>query len=141
MTLPSLATIDDLEDRLGRAITEPELTQAQKLLDYASALVRAYTGRSYVDDAGDLVDPLPDGVTQVTIEVVFRAISNPLGATTSQTGPFSVSFGPEAAQRLYLSAGDKLILGGRSGLTILSTTRGPVETPSVGATWPEWDGD
>ena len=131
MTLPALATVGDLEGRLAESV--PNETQAEALLSYASALVRAYTGKTFVDDAGTLIDPLPDGVAQVTVEMVFRAVTNPGGYTQETTGPFTVSFGSAAAQRLYLTAADKSILGARGtgGLTVLSTTRGDLETRPV----------
>lgn len=112
MALPTLATVDDLERRLDQTITARD--QAEALLEYASALIRGYTGRTYVDDDGDLVDPLPDGVTQVCVEMVFRAITNPAGVTQDTAGPFSVSFGSDAAQRIYLSRSDKAALGYRA---------------------------
>lgn len=43
MALPPLATIADLEDRLGRSFSTDETARAYALLDDASAKVRAYT--------------------------------------------------------------------------------------------------
>lgn len=131
MTLPALATVVDLENRLGDTV--PNHLQALALLAYASALVRSHTGKTFVDTDGNLLDPLPDGLTQVTVEMVFRAVTNPTGATQETTGPFSISFGSAAAQRIYLTAADKSILGakGRGGLQVISTTRGDIETRSV----------
>jgi len=43
----ALATVADLEDRLGRSLTDVETTQAVALLDDASATVRVYTGRPF----------------------------------------------------------------------------------------------
>lgn len=47
-----LASVSDLEDRLGRALTAAEQARADALLADASALVRSYTGRDFehVDD-------------------------------------------------------------------------------------------
>jgi hypothetical protein len=45
--LPSLAELDDVEDRLGRDLTEEEQRRAQAMLDDASAVVRAYTRRDF----------------------------------------------------------------------------------------------
>jgi hypothetical protein len=123
-----LATVEALEERLDRELTEGEATQAEALIKYASALVRAYTGCAWADGNA------PDGVAEVVIEMVFRSISNPLGATQDTAGPFSVSFGAQAAQRLYLTAGDRIILDAnrcRSQLNVIGTTRGPMETPTV----------
>jgi hypothetical protein len=45
MALPPLATIADLEDRLGRSLSTDETARAYALLQDASAKVRAYTGQ------------------------------------------------------------------------------------------------
>lgn len=134
MTLPALADVGQLLTRLGvDSLDGPDLGQAGALLAYASAVIRGYTGRTYLDDDGALVDPLPDGIAEVCVEMVFRAITNPAGVTQDTAGPFTVSFGSDAAQRIYLTASDKTILGGRasSGLWTQPVTRGPIETPSV----------
>lgn len=126
MTLPALAGLTELRNRLGVDIDDP--IQALALLDYASSLVRAYTRRSFVDDDGNL--DAPDGPRQVTVEAVARAVTNPAGVTQDTAGPFTVSYGSDAAQRVYLTRADKAILGpvGRGGLQVLSTTRGHIET-------------
>lgn len=115
--LPLLAEIADLEARLGSQVDDE--TKAEALLDYASALVRKHVGELWVDEEGDLTD-LPDGVRQVVVEMVARAVANPLGVTQAQetVGPFSngVTFGQDAHQRIYLTKSDKTILGrGTSG--------------------------
>lgn len=46
-TLPSLAELDDVEDRLGRELEPEEQRRAQAMLDDASAVVRAYTRRDF----------------------------------------------------------------------------------------------
>lgn len=50
--MPPLASPSDLENRLGRELTEAEEARADALLADASALVTSYTGRSFehVDD-------------------------------------------------------------------------------------------
>ena len=137
MPLPALASLGQLEARLGGDVDD--VPQALAMLDQASAIVRAYTGLRWVDEHGNL-DGVPDGVPGVVVEMVYRVTQNPGGATQDTAGPFSVAFGANAAERLYLSVGDKLILdavpGRRSGLGVISTTRGPVETPPVGGPAP-----
>lgn len=131
MTLPSLATVEQLEDRLNLDLSDL-VAQAQMMLDYASNRIRRYTGCTWVDDEGALVG-VPDGVDLIAVEMVFRAVTNPSGATQDTTGPFSVSFGPEAAQRIFLQRAEREDLDRvrcRSRLSTISTTRGPVETPT-----------
>lgn len=45
--MESLATVDDLEARIGRELTPEEAARAEALLADASALVRGYTGRDF----------------------------------------------------------------------------------------------
>jgi hypothetical protein len=55
--LDSLASITDLEDRLGRSLTDDEARQAETLLRDASAKIRAYTRQTFdhvVDDVATL---------------------------------------------------------------------------------------
>ena len=134
--LPLLAEVADLEARLGADVDDE--TKAEALLDYASALVRKHVGELWVDEEGALTE-LPDGVRQVVVEMVARAVANPLGVTQAQetVGPFSngVTFGQDAHQRIYLTKADKTILGrGTSGAFTVDPTNpdeawlGPVPT-------------
>lgn len=45
--MASLATLDDLEDRLG---STPDATRGQAILDDVSAVVRAYTGQQFTSE-------------------------------------------------------------------------------------------
>lgn len=45
--MAALATLDDLEVRLGRAFSGDEIARAEALLDGASARVRTYTGQQF----------------------------------------------------------------------------------------------
>lgn len=134
MTLPTLATVDDLERRLGQAI--PDRDQAEALLERASSKIRAYVRRTWVDPDTGLLDGVPEhpDVRGIAVEMVYRAITNPAGVTQDTAGPFSVSFGSDAAQRIYLQRSEKDELapirrGG--GLGTIPTTRGPIETTTV----------
>lgn len=114
--LPALATVDHLERRLGFAA--PNNTRALELLAYASALVRAAAGRQWVNDENEL-EGVPAGIPDVVVAAVERAVQNPKGATQESAGPFSASWGPEAAQRIFLTRWDRRIIreavrGGRS---------------------------
>src|SRR5699024_9451631 len=77
----ALATIDDLETRLGDRVENS--SQAEWMLRHASGLVKAYCRRDW--DDGDI----PDGARTVTVEIVFRAVTNPEGATQDSAGSFS----------------------------------------------------
>lgn len=45
----ALATVDDLEDRLGRELTESEAARADAILDDVSAAVILYTGQTFTE--------------------------------------------------------------------------------------------
>lgn len=61
--LDPLAGISDLEDRLGRALTDTEARRAASLLADASALVRSYTRQDFDLVTGDTVVLRPVGTT------------------------------------------------------------------------------
>ena len=133
MALPPLATVDDVELVPGYpAGSNPDTTEA--LIVLASARVRAYTGCRWANEAGTALEDVPDGVTQIVAGMVNRSLTNPRGVTQESTGPWGASYGSQAANNVYLSGADKEFLdavGCRSGVSTLSTTRGPVETPTV----------
>lgn len=133
MSLPPFATLDDVAKRIGEDIDQPD--RVEDLIDHASALVRGYCGWSFVDDTDNLVDaPAVAEIRGVVVGMVERVLDNPHGIVQSSTGPLSDSYGPAAAERIYLNKNDKIILDRfrvRSPLWALPTTRGPVETPSV----------
>lgn len=53
--MAALATVEDLEARLGRDLTDAEQDRAQALLDDASAMIRAYTGQTFEQVTDDVV--------------------------------------------------------------------------------------
>lgn len=74
MSLPALATITDLEARLGYQVSDVE--QASALLDDASGLIRLEVDPvTWVDDDGSL-EAVPQVVTTICCKVVKRALDN-----------------------------------------------------------------
>lgn len=55
MTLPALATLDDVAATLGRALTTDQVTAGTRLLDMASAIVRNYTRQTITQVLNDSV--------------------------------------------------------------------------------------
>jgi hypothetical protein len=136
MPRPALATIRDLELLMGVEIAGPDISRAESLLSRSSAIVRAYAGQTWLDDSGAL-SGVPDDIPGVVAGMTERAITNSDGLTQEVAGPFSRSFGADAAQRLFLTANDKLVIDAAAGRRIggigtLSTTRGPLETACYG---------
>jgi hypothetical protein len=132
---PALATVEDLGVLLAQPIEEdsPAYAQAKALLAHASAIVRAFAGRTWLNEAEDALEGVPADIPGVVAGMVERATRNPAGITQEQAGPYARSFGPEAASRLYLNQWDKLVIraaigADTSGLSVLHTTRGDIET-------------
>ena len=126
MALPSLATVDDIAAR-APDLQLDDTTQAEALLSDASALVRSYAGCTWVDDEGNLAD-VPEGLPGIVAMIVIRALRIPEGVTQETIGNYSVSYAPNATDRLYLSRADKAFLrriSGRGGAYSISTY-GPV---------------
>lgn len=55
MSLPALANLDDLEERLGTTLTSEQQSIATRLLSDASARVRQYTGQVFTKVVDDVV--------------------------------------------------------------------------------------
>ena len=137
-----LATIADLEALLGRAVDDT--SQGYALLGRASAIVRAYAGRTWLnDDESALVDVPPD-VPGVVVAMVERATRNPDGLVGEQAGEYGRQFGAQASERVYMTRDEKMVVnaavGRRFGLGTISLTRGEMETPSAAlpAGFDEW---
>lgn len=86
MSLPALATVEDLEVRLGRSC---DRARAQAALVDASALIRAEAGETWVGDDNELAG-VPDVVVALALKVARRSMQNPEGYTSETVGPFSV---------------------------------------------------
>lgn len=132
MTRPPLASQDDLERLLGASADDP--LRALALLENASAIVRAYAGLTWLNDDETDLEDVPADIPGVVAGMVERATRNPSGTVAESAGPFSRSFGPDAAQRLYMTSNEKLVIraaAGRGTVGTIQTSRGPVETPPV----------
>lgn len=142
MARPALADLADLEALVG---TITDRTAAEARLAQASEIVRAYAGVSWLTDAGELDPDVPEQIAGVVAAMVERATLNPSGTTQESAGPFSRSFGSDAAQRLYMTAGERMVVraaAGRRSIGTISTTRGDLETRPVGRLYVEsfvWD--
>lgn len=127
-----LADIQLVESLLGRELDAGESVQSDELLIYASALVRKRAGLTWTDESGDLTD-LPDGIAQVTAGAVVRAIQNPTGAIYETTGPFAVSYGARAAERVFLTPSDKAIIDAAAAGNSIAFSIDPTSTDTTPA--------
>lgn len=71
MMLPALATVPDLEVRIGKPIPVDQVPRAQAALVDASSLVRAEAGLNWVDALGELFE-VPDIVHTITLAAAHR---------------------------------------------------------------------
>lgn len=121
-----LATVADLEARLGRTFDEPELSRIVALLDDASALARDVAGKTWIDpDTGDL-QPVPGSVRWVVLRAAERAVRNPDGFSSETAGNYSYQrTGVEPG--VYLTEGEERAIRralGKTGLWTQPVTRG-----------------
>lgn len=61
--MPDLATIEDLEARLGRDLTDAEAAKAPAMLADASALLRDYCRRDFTSNTNEIIELRPVGDT------------------------------------------------------------------------------
>ena len=94
--LPSLATVVDMEARLGHPIdVAEERTRAQSLLDDASALIRFEANMTWMDGTVDppVLGVVPDFIVTLTVRAAMRGWYNPAGIESAQLGAVSVRYG------------------------------------------------
>lgn len=104
-----LANQNDVEARLGRALTVTEIARLPGLLVEASMMVEGYLSVVYTDN-------VPSQVPVVVSRMVARALTTsiPDGVTSESAGPYQRGYGAGASS-LWMSKNDKLILGNISG--------------------------
>ena len=146
----TLATVSELADWLGETIDSStvEGKRAAMCLRIASALVRRESGRTWLDDAGELVDPLPEDVKLVTLYCASRVFDNPNAQTRGGVDDYTEGWKVDEAGA-YLTASERRMLApfrasASSGLGVVSTTRQetpaasgwvPTDTPNVYFPW------
>lgn len=96
--MTSLATIEDVQDRLGRLLTEVEITKVEALLNDASALVVGYTGQQFL--AGSSTSLLQ--VKLGKVRMPQRPVTDVLSVTNLKDE--SVAFSWDGYQTLTVTA-------------------------------------
>ncbi len=133
MSRPTLASIDDLM-ALSGPIVQEDTPRALVLLAMASEVVRAYAGVTWLNTDEDDVEDVPAQIPDVVVSMVWRATNNPFGVVQETAGPFSRSFGADAAQRIYMTKQERMIVRAAAGLAPvgpMGTTRGVLETRAI----------
>jgi hypothetical protein len=135
--LTALAALSDLEDRQPGGVPTADETRALRLLEDASAIVRAVAGKTWTDDTGALTE-VPDIIVTVVCASARRALNNPEGAISETDGTWSQTLAQASADPFLTDTEIRLVrqaanTGG--GLWTLPTTRDPegigTEMPSV----------
>ena len=127
----TLAGVTELADWIGEPIPEgsAESKRAEMCLRIASALVRAESGRTWVDGAGRL-EAVPEDAVMVTLYCAGRVFDNreaqTRGSIDDSDGAWRVD-----ESGAYLTASEKRMLSvfrgsAHGGLGVVSTTRGEV---------------
>lgn len=108
-----LATTEDVDRLLDAPLEQEEVEHVELLIEEASDLVRAYTGKDFLED-------VPGGVKRVTARMVVRTLAGgdsgaPVGMTSENqsAGVFSHSRSFEAGSTdggVWLSRQDKIKL-------------------------------
>ena len=137
MALPPLANLTEFIAWEPGDVSNTE--RAAAILAAASALIRAHTGRVWVDASGEIeagvTEVQRETVRSVCLQVTSRVYNNPLGSTQQSTGPFSRSVAAWAAQGLSLTDEDKAQLpvasGARPALWTQATTRCEDDLPDI----------
>ena len=96
--MPDLATTDDLEVRLGRALTSEETTKAEGLLADTSANVRGYTGQSFTEETTTQRVKIRNGFVLLPQRPVTAV------DTVENTSGTAVSFTWDGLERVYVPA-------------------------------------
>ena len=122
MSLPPLATIDDLRSFTGQDVG---VSRAVALLDYASALIRVEAGTDWVDENNDL-DGVPDVIRFIVCKVVERALSNPDGLTAESVVNYRAEYG-NASSDLYLTKQERRLIRKAAGTPLITTVE--LESP------------
>lgn len=146
----TLASVDDLADWIGESIPDQsaEARRATMCLRAASALVRKESGRTWLTEAGELFDPLPEDVKMVTLYCASRVFDNRNAQTRGGIDDYTEGWKVDEAGA-YLTASEKRMLSafrttGSTGLGVVSTTRRetpvvsgwvPTDTPDVYFPW------
>lgn len=84
-----LASVADLEARLGTTFTGAQLARAIALLDDASALARDVAGITWIDPDTDALLKVPGSVRWAVLRAAERAVRNPEGYSSESAGDYS----------------------------------------------------
>src|SRR5690606_11478740 len=124
MSLPPLATVADLEARLGLepgSLTGADRTRAEADLEEDATLVRAAASKAWVAEDG--TSTAPAIAKTVVLRAALRVYRNPAGHQSNQTGPFAFQIA-RSEIGIYLTDAEVDLIkdaAGRSGAYMVRT--------------------
>ena len=127
-----LAFVQDLADWLGEPIADnADVKRAEKVLDYASMLVREAAGTDF-DGDGATQAVVPTKVQLVTLQVAARGYTNPDSWGNERVDDWGAGGRPIEELGMYLTATERQILAEfrprhPKGFGIMTLTRTEVE--------------
>lgn len=131
--MDALASVLDIEARLGRTFVDDELGRVVALLEDASALVRDEAGRTWIDPTTGALTGVPGSIRAVVLRMVERAVRNPQGFSSESAGDYSYQRN-NVDQGVYLTDAERAIIRracGRTGLWTQPVTRGDADMQTV----------
>lgn len=126
MPLPALATVAELEVRVGRSFSPEETARAAEMLRDVSAVVRLEAGTDFMTTAEPPVLDVPDTVRAVALIVARRAFMNPRGVTSNQIGGYSERTSEAESMGIFLHDTEKRMLKQAMGRTNAGTISVPL---------------
>lgn len=124
----AFATVEDVATRLVRTLSAEEGAAAEMLIEAATAVIADAAGKDDAWAAG--LDPVPQMLRFLTIELVCRAMANPdaLRSISKQLGSYQ-------STRSFRDVGGSLLLSDVERLlvrrTVFGRTSGTVKIASV----------
>lgn len=117
--LPPFAIVEALLARLAKPdLPAVDAARAPVVLDDVSAEVRLETGRTWCDDAGELLPDLPPMLAVVTLRAAERAMRNPSTLHSESLGEYRRTFADQQQPAgVYLTEGERDLLGRIPGAT------------------------
>lgn len=129
----AFATTTDVGDRLGRALTDAEVTSVEFLLDAATAVIAEAADEN--DAWAVALSPVPTIVRVICVELVCRALANPnsLDSLQETLGQHSYSARFREDAGLWLTPREENLIrratgATRSGSTLVRSIVGDQET-------------
>lgn len=120
-----LATIDDIEARLGRDLTPDETTRIPALIEEASALVTSWCRNTFTTDPPT---PVPSAVVIAVSRIAARALTSTAepGVTSMAhtAGPFMVNRSYSNDSGIWLGRQDKQLLRPHRHVTVENINTG-----------------